>query len=252
MGKDFLAKACTKGQEFLVTNRNPILVGIGLSGILASDVLLVKGTIKAVRKIDAENAKREQAMTKKEIFQLIWKDYAPPAGMTLASFTSIIFAMKNEHGKAVTSTLACTMSEAALREYKEKVVQTIGEKKEKEVYDAISKDKVQEMEAKNPQIIVPTAGKVAFIESITNQPFESDWETVRKVVNDLNERLQEEMRITVNEYYAELGIDPVKIGDALGWENGCGRIDIYPSAQLTKDNRPCVVINHNVDPRIIF
>lgn len=230
-------------------NKNPIMIGLAATGIVGSDILLVRGTVRAVRKIDAKKkAEHKERLTNKEILKTVWMEYWAPIGMTFASFLSIIFAMKDEHGKAVTSAIACTMSEAAMREYKDKVVETIGARKEQEVLDAVSKEKVAEVVTPNTTIYSTNHGSVLFLDPITKRLFESDMETIRRSVNVLNRRMMSEMRISLNEFYMELDLDTVEYGDEIGWNIDRGLIDIYPSTQLTKDNRPCIVLNHNVRP----
>lgn len=249
MGKDFFTNAFAKSEAFLLKNRNPILIGLGLTGIIGSDIFLISGTVKAVRAVD-ERKKRERkkTLTKKEVLETVWKEYLAPLGMTFASFCSIIFAFNNEHGKAVSSMIACTMSEAALRDYKAKVIETIGERKEHDVQDAVSKAAVKELATPDSQVYITGRGSVLCLDPITKRLFESDAETIRRAENNLNRTMRNEMRISLNEFYLELGLEPVDIGDDIGWNIDRGYIDIYLSSQLTADNRPCLVINHNNRP----
>ena len=168
--------------------------------------------------------------------------------MQAASFVSMGFAFNNEHGKATASALACTMAEGALREYKNKVVETIGERKEREVQDAVSKAAVREVAKPDAQVYITNKGSVLCLDPITKRLFESDVEAIRKAENNLNRTMRNEMRVSLNEFYMELGLDTVAIGDDLGWNIDRGYIDIYLSTQMTADNRPCVVINHNNPP----
>lgn len=249
MKKDAIADVWSKAQASLIRNRNPILFGLGCAGIIASDAALVAGTVKAVRAVDARKKReRKESLTKKEIVQTVWKEYITSFGMQAASFISMGFAFNNEHGKATASALACTMAEGALREYKNKVVETIGERKEREVQDAVSKAAVREAAKPDAQVYITNKGSVLCLDPITKRLFESDIEAIRKAENNLNRTMRNEMRVSLNEFYMELGLDTVDIGDDLGWNIDRGYIDIYLSTQMTADNRPCVVINHNNPP----
>ena len=56
------------------------------------------------------------------------------------------------------------------------------------------------------------------------------------------------MSASLNEFYYELGLDGIKLGDDLGWSYGTGGVDIEFSSQLTEDNTPCLVIDYKVLP----
>jgi hypothetical protein len=64
--------------------------------------------------------------------------------------------------------------------------------------------------------------------------------------------MRDEMYISLNEFYCEIGLSPVKMGDDLGWNIDTGYIDIEFSSQLAEDETPCLVINYKVAPRYDF
>ena len=82
--------------------------------------------------------------------------------------------------------------------------------------------------------------------------FESDIEKLRKAVNDLNRRMRDEIQITLNEFYYEIGLDSIKIGDSLGWDIDKGYIELEFSSQLDKDGVPCLVIGHYNPPKYLY
>ena len=55
--------------------------------------------------------------------------------------------------------------------------------------------------------------------------------------------------ISLNEFYYELGLDSVSIGDELGWNISSGTIELDFSAQLDTDGVPCIVIDYMVAPK---
>lgn len=85
-----------------------------------------------------------------------------------------------------------------------------------------------------------------------NTYFESDIESVKKAINEINYRLstQGEEYVSVNDFYDELGIEHISIGESLGWNIGRdGLIDVYWGTALAKDGRPCVTFEYRVEPR---
>ena len=58
--------------------------------------------------------------------------------------------------------------------------------------------------------------------------------------------------ISLNDFYYELGLDPVKNGSALGWNLDSGLIELDFSTCLAENDEPCVVIDYLVGPRYEF
>ena len=55
--------------------------------------------------------------------------------------------------------------------------------------------------------------------------------------------------ISLNEFYNELGLSNIKLGEEMGWHIDKGMIDISFSAQLTDNEEPCLVLNYELTPR---
>ena len=72
---------------------------------------------------------------------------------------------------------------------------------------------------------------------------------IKKAENELNRQMRDEMYISLNDFYYEIGLDNIKLGDELGWNINDGYIDLSFSSQLTSDETPCLVIDYAVAPR---
>ena len=112
-----------------VTDKSPeILVGFGLAGMLTSTVLAVKATPKALDILDQE----DEYLTKIEVVKKTWKCYVPAAVGYCTSAACIIAATTTQNKRHAMLAGAYKLSESALLEYRSKVVETLGEEKEKE------------------------------------------------------------------------------------------------------------------------
>ena len=54
--------------------------------------------------------------------------------------------------------------------------------------------------------------------------------------------------ISLNEFYMEIGLPPVDIGDSLGWNVDRGMIELRFSSQLANGRVPCLVMSYAVVP----
>lgn len=231
-----------------------ILTGIGIAGLLATTVLAVEATPKALKLI--EEAKKEQGvekLTAADTVKTAWKCYIPAATTAAASVACIVGASKVSASRNAALATAYTISETAAREYKEKVIETIGEKKEQEVRDSIAKNKLEKNPVSNSDIIVTGKGTTRCYDPWNDRRFDSDAEKIRKAVNDLNEQLLYEEYVSLNDFYYALGLDESKSGAVLGWNiNKDGQVKIRFSAQVDTDGVPCLVLDFVNPPRYDF
>ena len=114
--------------------------------------------------------------------------------------------------------------------------------------DAIAKDKIEKDPVSKHEVVFTGKGDTLCYDVISGRYFASDIDAIKKAVNELNRRMRDEMYISLNEYYAEINLDSIAIGDSLGWNIDKGYIDLYFSAQLAPDDTPCMVINYDILP----
>lgn len=247
-----------KGKGFLNSivlttkkHSSEILIGIGIVGMCSSIVMAIKDTPKALRLIEEKEEELEvDSLEPIDILKTVWKCYLPTAITFVCSSAVIISANVVQAKRHAAIAAAYELCEGAMREYKNKTIEVVGEKKEQTIMDAIAKDKVEEhpVPAEKREIIITGSGNTLCLDSISGRYFYSDIERIRKIENFLNKRLLDDMYITLNEVYYELGLDEIKIGDALGWDINKGLIELSFSSQLAQDDTPCLVIGYRNPP----
>ena len=238
--------------KMTVSKHSPeILTGIGIAGMFTTTILAVKATPKAL--IAIEEAKHEDnkaALTPVETVKVTWKYYIPAASVAAVSTICLIGAISVSSRRYAALATAYKISETAYNEYREKVVETIGERKEESIKDAINKDRIEKNPVTNNEVIITGTGKTLCYDHLSSRYFESDIDKLKRAENELNKRMLHEMTgcVSLNEFYDEIGLNPTPLGDKMGWNAMRGLIDIHFGSQLTDDGRPCIVIDHNVDP----
>ena len=250
MTKPNLAKFA-KGAKALMTRHSPeILTGIGIAGMITTTVLAVRATPKALRLLEEEKKKKQvEKLPGIETVKTAWKCYIPAAVTGAASVACLIGASSVNLRRNAALTAAYKLSETALTEYKDKVAETIGEKKEQQIRDAIKKDHVQQNPVSKNEVIITEKGNTLCYDTISGRYFRSDIDRIKKIVNELNRRMLSEMYISVNDLYCELGIPVIGTGDDLGWNIDRGYIDIDFGSQLADDGTPCLVLEYALAPR---
>ena len=232
-----------KVTDALGKNSPHLLAGAAVCGVIGTTVLAVKATPKALEMI--QEAETDEP---KEIVKLVWKQYLPACvvgGVTIACIIGV--DVIHNHRGAVLAGLY-SLSENAMKEYQEKVIEKIGKNKDREIKDEIAKDKLKNNPNINKEIYLTGSGDVLCFDAISGRYFKSDYEKIRKVQNDLNHQLLTEMWISLNDVYYELGLEPVKYGTLMGW-NVDEKIDFDFSTQFSENHQPCLVLDYEVGPR---
>lgn len=249
--------ALFKNVKMALSDHSPeILTGLGIAGMITTTVLAVKATPKALDLIsDAEYEKYDdegnrEPLTKIEVVKAAWKPYIPAAITCATSVACLIGAGSVNARRNAALATAYNLASNALTEFKEATLETVGEKKEQIVRNKVAEERVKKEPVNPSAIIVSGNGNTRCFDTITKRRFISDIEAIKKIVNELNRRMVNgEDYISLNEFYYELGLDGVSVGDELGWNVTRGLIDVEFSAQLDTDGTPCVVLDYTVVPK---
>ena len=241
----------SKGIRSVITKHSPeVLTGIGIAGMITTTIMAVRATPKALILIEERKEEIDvDKLTPIELIKTTWTCYIPAAITGGLSVICLIGANSVNARRNAALATAYTLSESALKEYQEKVIETIGEKKEQTVRDAIAKDRIDKNPVSSREVIITEKGNTLCYDSISGRYFKSDIDKIKKAENELNRRMRDEMYISLNEFYYEIGLNPIGIGDDLGWNIDRGYIELNFSSQLTDDGTPCLVIDYQVAPR---
>lgn len=229
-----------------ISDKSPeILIGFGLAGMLTSTVLAVKATPKAIDILEQEN----RELSKVDKVKLTWKCYAPAAIGYCASAACIIGANSVNSKRNAVLAGAYKISEAALLEYRDKVTEVLGEEKEKEIRDSIAEDRVRKTERKG-EVIVAGKGDTLCYDMHSGRYFKSNMDEIKRKLNEINYKLMQDNILSVNDFYDQIGLDPINTGYDFGWLVDDGLIQLYFTSILTEDGQPCLAVHFDNMPRM--
>lgn len=244
-----LKTAKTAIPAFCKKNLPSILTGAGLGLFTFAAIDAVRQTPEAMmrieeRKLDLEVDKLPPA----EIVKTAGPCYIRPIVSGVAGACCIIGANTVNMKRSAALATAYTLSETAFKDYKDKVVEVIGEKKEDKVHEDILQDKLDKNPVSKDMIIVTGHGSTLCYDAFCGRYFYSDPEFIKSVMNEVNRQLLFNYYVSLNDIYAKLGLEETEVGDILGWGVATGGlIEIYMSTKLAKDDTPCLVmefVNH--------
>lgn len=240
-----------KGVQAFTTKHSPeILTGIGIVGMVTTTILAVRETPKALMLIsDAAYEKEDCELTTAEKIKACWKCYVPAAVTGAVSIACLVGASSVNLRRNAALATAYKLSETALTEYREKVIETVGEKKERLVRENIDKDHLEKNPVTNNNVIVTGNGDTLCYDSLFGRYFNSDIDKIKRAINELNRELIMDNYVSLNDFYDRLDLDHIEIGDDLGWNVDDGLIDIDFGSQLASNGRPCITLNYTIAPR---
>lgn len=238
-----------KRLEKTVADNSPaILTGMAVVGTLTTAYLTGKATFKAADIIRIENLHRddrhEDDLGVKDASLLVWKLYIPAVTSAAFTCTAIICANRIGTRRATALAAAYSISERAFDEYKEKVVEKLGQGREREIHEKLAQERAEK--AKNTEVIITGTGEVLCYDTITGRLFKSDMEKLRKAQNDLNEQLINNVYASLGDFYNLIGLPATPYSEEVGW-NTDKLLEITFSSVLI-DGVPCIALEYSVSP----
>lgn len=257
MGQSKISTTIKSVQKAVSKHSPEILTGIGIAGMITTTVLAVKATPKAVTQIkyDSEfnHGGDPDAYTKKEAIKSAWKYYIPAAVTGTVSIACLIGASSVNARRNAALATAYKLSETALTEYREKVIETIGEKKEKGIQEKVIEKKIKDNPVNNNEVIITGTGNTLCYDPMSGRYFYSTIEKIKAAENKLNKQMIHDLcgYASLNDFYDELGLSHTEVGEIVGW-NTDSLIDVDITAQLSDDSRPCIGLVYYTRPDYNF
>ena len=250
----------------MAKNAPTILTITGITAMASSTYWAVKATPKALAlKEKAEVEKNKEAgtfkgdkvnnwisLTKMEIVQTCWRCYAPAFITGVLGAACLIGANSMNLRKNAALAAAYALSETNFKEYREKTLEEVGEKKEEKIRNAVAEEKITKNPVNTSTVLETGNGDTLCYDAICGRYFKSSIEKLKSALNELNMELVQDGYVSLNQYYDLIGLPDGILGDDLGWSinDNHSTVQLDLSAQLTKDEAqtPCMVVAFKYGP----
>ena len=242
-------KFVSHSKRFMNHNASIILTCLGSIGVIATSVIAIKATPKALKLLETAKEEKGEELTSFEVIRTAGPIYIP-AIITGVSTIACIFGANvlNKRSQAALMS-AYALLDNSYKDYKKKVVELYGEEADREVKSSIAKDKYEETDVKVDDT------KKLFFDFYSSRYFESTDEIVRKAEYDLNRELSIMSYASLNDFYDLLKIEKIDGGDDLGWsaaknfEYYCQSwIDFAHEKVVMDDGLECCIIHIQNEP----
>lgn len=198
-------------KSFLRRNSSTILTCVGAVGVVATAVMAVKATPKALTLIENAKEKKGEELTKWESVRVAGPTYIPTV-ITGAATIACIFGSNiiSKHQQA-TLMSAYALLDNSYKEYKKKTDELYGEEAGEHIREEIAKDKY------TGDGVLEDDDKELFYDFYSGRYFESTKELVMWAEYETNRAMFVNGAVCVNEFYDFLGLEPLPEYEWIGW-----------------------------------
>lgn len=225
-------------QTFILRNSHHILTGLALLGVGTSVALSVRAD-RIMHEWDIDEFKQ---LTKEQRIKLYARIYAPPAIAILTTGVCIVGAHSISVRRESSLLLAYEGTRQMYDRYRSTVQERLGPEEKEIATKAASK-----AQPAPRGTIVYGEGDCLFYDAYSGRYFKSTINKIDRVVNELNYTLLREMCVSLNEFYAGIGLEGISLGDQLGW-NEQRQIEVHYGSRVTEEGRACIVLDFVIEP----
>lgn len=251
-----LVNLANKAKFLLNQNSSVILTGAGVVGTVGTAYLTGRASFRAAGILDdakadtqpdptGQNGSIPVTLTKFEVIKITWREYLPAVGSGIITVSAIIVAHRIDAKRVVALTVASGISERAFKEYREKVIEKLGDRQDTKLRDEIAQDRVNR--TSGSELVLAGDGKVLCMEGLTGRYFMSSPEELNRAINLVNHNLNTQNGVSLSEFFDEVGLSPTTYSEQVGW-NPDKMVELNISATIATDGRPCLVVDYTPHP----
>ena len=246
-----------RGVKLFVANHGPeIATALSVAASINTAVLASKASVKAHEEIKLAEEELGGPLEERKariIFRarLVWRTYIPTIISGAGTITLIIASnrLSAKRQAALASVLAST--QGYLANYKDSIKEVLDDETAAKVKETVAQKTVDKSDAKAAKAVIFNDGDTLIFEPLSGRYFRSTRNEVEGAVNRANASCIQNFSITLNEFFSELGLESVLIGDTLGW-NTDELIRIDFDAVISDDGQPSLSIAYYNEPTAKF
>lgn len=252
-----------RSRLFIKKNASTILTTIGSVGVVATAILAVKATPKAMTLLEEAKKEKGEELTKLETLKVTGKVYIPTILTGVSTIACMVGANVLNHRQQAALMSAYALLDNSFKEYKKKLIELHGQETHEEVMNAIAIEKAETMYVRGSYFgsscdltsDESCSDPVLFYEEYSNRYFESTIEQVINAAYHLNRNYILRGYSYLNELYEFLGLEETDYGSVLGWtptDEGEYWIEFNYRKVTLNDGRDCYILELPFEPTYDF
>lgn len=236
-------------ERLVISNSPLILTAVGVLGVVGTAVtthraalkgrtILLEADAELVRMAKLHGEDEAPVLSNKQIAKLVWVEYIPPVAIGAITITAIVMSNRISAKRAAAMAAAYTLAVRESTEYREKVMEKLGLKEEKNLSAELAQEQVNASQKNSPVLIVGD-GEVMCHDAFTGRSFKANADTLLKAENATNHEINRNQVASLTYFYNAVGLPPTDFSDHFGWNmDQLMKLDI--SAVLVDDKTPCL------------
>lgn len=235
-----------KNIKMLLNKNAPdLLLTAGVVSIIGGGVWAIKQTPKAIKLLEEkEDGKQRHHCTRRDKIKTVLPLYIPSIALTGLGVTSIVCSRNMTRNKIAAMATAYTVSETALKTYKHKVQELVDPEKFEEITKEVAHEKLKTDSIQNKEVYMTSKPESLIYDEASGRYFRGSMEHIEQVVNYLNKKMLTENYMQLNEFYTEIGLEPIKLGVDMGWTTEHELIEVTFTGTIADNNEPCIVMHY--------
>lgn len=195
---------------FVRKNASTILTCIGATGVIATSVLAVMATPKALMLLENAKEEKSESLTKMEVINVAGPAYIPAVLVGMSTIACIFGANVLNQQRQAALTSAYVLLDNTYKRYKSKVADLYGEETDRYIREDMAKDRYIGDDQSNGDVIL-------FYDEFSGRYFNATISDMLKAEYEVNKKLSNFGEVCLNEFYGLIGLNKVDYGDYLGW-----------------------------------
>ena len=251
-----------KSQLLFKRRGSTILTIAGGVGVIATSIVAVKATPKALKQNEEAQEEKGEELTNVEKVKVAAPTYIPAILIGVGTLTCIFGANILSKRQQAALVSAYAMVDSSYKEYKQKLKELYGEEAHEEIVNAIAVEKAKEVGITAESMCANTCltddkacgEPVLFYDEWSQRYFESTIEQVITAEYHLNRNFVLRGFTVLNELYEFLGLETTDYGAELGWtiEDELYWVDFHHRKVVMEDGLECYIIETPWGPSTDF
>ena len=242
-------KLVHRASLYVRRNAPTILTCVGGIGVVATSVMAVKATPKALQLLEEAKAEKGDDLTKLEVVAVAGPAYIPAMVTGAATIACIFGANVLNQRQQASLASAYALIDNSYKEYKKKVEELYGKEADAQIKQEIAKDKYKKSDVKDED------DKLLFYDEFSGRFFNATMEDVLRAEYHVNREIDNLGWATLNEFYLKAGLEPIEGGFDVGWteEENLARywqswVDFSQPKTILDDGLECYIITMYQEP----
>lgn len=238
-------KLLNASKMFVKKNGSTILTCVGSAGVVATSIMAIKATPKAMMLLDDARKEKGDDLTKFEKVMVAGPAYIPTIIVGTSTIACVFGAnILNKRQQAALMS-AYALLDSTYKEYQSKVVDLYSEEADSRIKKEIAKDKY----LGDNKLVDNDA---LFYDEFSGRYFESTNAKVLKAEYKINKKISDHGGVCLNDFYRVLGLEPTKYGDRLGWSVNDLPLDFRHEKFILDDGLEGCIITFVQEPILGF